>query len=116
MRALWLAVAVVLFPVQSGLAWGHQGHSILAEMAQRRLEPAALNRITVILKSELPGLPDPQISLASSWADDHPPAHAESAEDCFKPIAEVWRRGWRCRPIVPTDVRGLGNASHGRRK
>lgn len=57
--ALLLAVAQ---PQQAG-AWGASGHAIVAEIAQRRLEPAVLRKIKVLLGGEH--------SLASiaNWAD-----------------------------------------------
>jgi hypothetical protein len=44
-------------------AWGQSGHSIIAEIAQRRLEPSALRKVKELLGGE--------VSLASvaSWAD-----------------------------------------------
>lgn len=64
MRILTLVVSgVLVFPIQQAVAWGEEGHSIVAEIAQRRLNTAASNMV-----SELLG---PHNSLASwsSWAD-----------------------------------------------
>jgi hypothetical protein len=63
LRALTVAAALVS-PIQQALAWGEDGHSIIAEIAQRRLDAAASDMV-----SELLG---PHVSLASvaSWADD----------------------------------------------
>jgi nuclease S1 len=67
MRSLALAAALVcaLVCVWTGdaLAWGQEGHSIIAEIAQQRLSPAAAQRVAGLLKGR---------SLASiaSWADD----------------------------------------------
>jgi hypothetical protein len=63
-RAIWAALAaVLLFPVQA-LAWGPEGHSIVAELAQHRLSPPAAAEVERLL--------GPGRSLASigSWADD----------------------------------------------
>jgi S1/P1 Nuclease len=62
-------------------AWGQEGHSIVAEIAQRRLSPAALQKVNELLVGELPGLPGSSpIGLASiaSWADDYRASHDES--------------------------------------
>jgi len=58
-----IAAAIVLWPV-SAFAWGQEGHSIVAEIAQRHLArdaPAVMSRIVSVL--------EPGTSLASiaSW-------------------------------------------------
>jgi S1/P1 Nuclease len=63
---LAFAAAIALLPV-TALAWGPEGHSIVAEIAQRRTaheSPAVIDKIQRIL--------GPGVSLASiaSWADD----------------------------------------------
>jgi S1/P1 nuclease len=60
-----LAAAIMLWPV-SAFAWGQEGHSIVAEIAQRHLAreaPAVMSRVQSVL--------EPGTSLASiaSWAD-----------------------------------------------
>lgn len=54
---------VCLAPHQA-LSWGTSGHSIIAEIAQRRLDPGPLRRVKELLGGE--------VSLASiaAWADD----------------------------------------------
>jgi nuclease S1 len=67
MRSLALAAALVcaLVCLRGGdvLAWGQEGHSIIAEIAQQRLSPLAAQMVAGLLKGR---------SLASiaSWADD----------------------------------------------
>ena len=67
MRSLALAAALVcaLVCILTGdaLAWGQEGHSIIAEIAQQRLSPPAAQTVATLLKGR---------SLASiaSWADD----------------------------------------------
>src|SRR5215471_3597158 len=67
MRTLAFAAAIALAPM-SASAWGPEGHSIVAEIAQRRIAhetPAVMDKIQKIL--------GPGASLASiaSWADDY---------------------------------------------
>ncbi len=67
MKRSVLAAAIVLWPI-AAFAWGQEGHSIIAEIAQRRLTreaPAIMSRIQNIL--------EPGASLASiaSWADTY---------------------------------------------
>jgi hypothetical protein len=64
-------------PHDRALAWGQEGHSIVAEIAQRRLSANALREINTLLGSELPGLEHAQFSLGSiaSWPDDYRADH-----------------------------------------
>jgi hypothetical protein len=62
------------------MAWGEDGHSIVAEIAQRRLTPAAQAAVAQAL--------GPGVSLASvsSWADDYRDSHPETANWHFVDI------------------------------
>jgi hypothetical protein len=61
---MWaLVAALLLLPVQA-LAWGPEGHSIIAELAQRRLSPRAAAEVERLL-----GLGH-SLASVSSWADD----------------------------------------------
>jgi hypothetical protein len=82
------------------LAWGPEGHSIVAEIAQRRLSPAASAAV-----AELVG---PRVSLASlaSWADDERTRRPQTAHWHFVDIpldAREYDEARDCRP----------NAEHG---
>jgi hypothetical protein len=50
---LGLLLLVMLFaaPVQRVMAWGQEGHSMVAELAQRRLTPTAANELSRLLAS-----------------------------------------------------------------
>ena len=63
-RAAILVLLFALAPLNQAASWGASGHSIIAEIAQRRLHPQVLARIKELLGGE--------ISLASiaNWADD----------------------------------------------
>jgi hypothetical protein len=58
-----VAALLACAPLNEAASWGASGHSIVAEIAQRRLEPDALRRIKELLGGE--------VSLASvaNWAD-----------------------------------------------
>lgn len=58
------AAALLLAACDAAFAWGSSGHSIIGEIAQRRLDPAAREGVAELL--------GPGASLASvaSWADD----------------------------------------------
>jgi len=64
MRILLLASLLALALGQEAQAWGQEGHSIVAELAQRRLTPTARSKIMEILGGD--------VSMASvaSWADN----------------------------------------------
>lgn len=91
MNKLWLTAAVLgSFPL---LAWGPEGHALVARIAESQLTPAARAKIAVILG------PDVTLVSISSWADqirrtrpnsgpwhyiDIPidKSHADMARDC----------------------------------
>ncbi len=66
-------VALSFGSVHTAYGWGEEGHSIIAEIAQRRLDAAAVNLI-----SELLG-PNRSLSSVASWADDYRSSHPETA-------------------------------------
>ena len=53
-------------------AWGPEGHSIVAEVAQRRLTPAASSAVTTILGRGV------SLASISMWADDVRPSRPET--------------------------------------
>ncbi|MEK9285460.1 MULTISPECIES: S1/P1 nuclease [unclassified Bradyrhizobium] len=81
MRAVWLAWLVLGVSVSQAWSWGQEGHAIVAEIAQRRLDPATLGKIEGLLAQEAPGLDHPNVTLASiaSWADDYRADHKDTA-------------------------------------
>jgi nuclease S1 len=73
LRVGLLFVAFALGPVSEAASWGASGHSIIAEIAQRRLHPQALRQIRELLGGD--------VSLASvaSWADELAQLRPETA-------------------------------------
>ena len=63
MRTIFIAAVLALAPLHQASAWGQEGHSIVAEIAQLRLSPAAADAVNRLLE---------KASMASiaSWADD----------------------------------------------
>src|SRR5262245_33597645 len=94
MRTVGLALLLVpLVPLgawtpERAHAWGQEGHSIVADIAQRRLDTGTLEKIKALLKSEAPDVEAPQVALASiaSWADDYRSKHPESSNWHFVDI------------------------------
>jgi hypothetical protein len=74
MKSIALAATVVLIPV-SGWAWGPEGHAIVAEIAQRRLNDAAREAISTILRNVSPALDHASLASFASWADDYRVTH-----------------------------------------
>jgi hypothetical protein len=64
MRGVLLSIFLIVVAPLSAFAWGQEGHSIVAEIAQRRLSPQAALMVSTLL--------GPGVSLGSiaSWADD----------------------------------------------
>ncbi len=76
-RSLALAVSFAA-AAQSALAFGEEGHSIVAEIAQRRLDPAAQVAVLDLIGGSL--------SSVASWADDVKGARPETARWHFVDI------------------------------
>jgi hypothetical protein len=72
MRSLALAAALVCALTGNAFAWGQEGHSIIAEVAQQRLSEPAARMVAALLRGR---------SLASiaSWADDTRDVRPETA-------------------------------------
>ena len=83
MKAYVIATVLALAPLQQAFAWGQEGHSVVAEIAQRRLgpEPAAIvNRL----------LAKASMASIASWADDIRSSNRKTSRWHFAdmPIAE----------------------------
>ena len=94
MKALCVAGILALVPFHQAWAWGQEGHSIVAEIAQRRLNPAAADAVNRLLE---------KASMASiaSWADDVRTSRRSTGNWHFAdiPIAEdKFDRARDCKP------------------
>lgn len=123
-------VVASLYPALAH-AWGPEGHAIVAEIAQRRLDPAARDAVRTLLGT------DASLASLSSWADDvrdqrpgtynwHfvdiPLAGGDynAARDCPPSakgdcvVAEIGRlrRELRCAPAMEARVEALKFAVH----
>ncbi len=95
-----LGLPIMALASSAALAWGQEGHSIVAEIAQRRLSPAAQAAVTDILGAGV------SLASVSSWADGQRSAHPETANWHFVdiPLAAASYDEQRDCP---------GNAAHG---
>jgi hypothetical protein len=96
MRSIAFAAAFTCALVGEALAWGQEGHSIVAEIAQQRLSPPAAQMVQNLLKGR---------SLASiaSWADDERDTHPETSGWHFVDIpldVETYDPKRDCKPNV----------------
>lgn len=73
MKKFGVAALLLLAPLQQAFPWGQEGHSIVAEIAQRRLTESTQQKVNALLAGEFPNLKGAHISLASiaSWPDDY---------------------------------------------
>jgi len=72
MRALLISIAVFVSLTGKALAWGQEGHSIIAEVAQRRLSPAAVDVVKDLLGA------GHSLASVASWADSVRDARPET--------------------------------------
>jgi hypothetical protein len=80
-HAVSLTLAVALFAsIDTAYGWGEEGHSIIAEIAQRRLDASASNLVSALLG------PNSSLAAVASWADDMRSAHPETANWHFVDI------------------------------
>jgi S1/P1 Nuclease len=70
-RSIFLAMLLTLF-ASDAWTWGEEGHSAIAEIAQRRLSPSAAQAIVDILRSrpDAPVYATPSLASISTWADE----------------------------------------------
>jgi hypothetical protein len=73
MKAICFSALLVLIPLKHAYAWGQEGHSIVAEIAQRRLDRDTLRKVKTLLGGEI------ALASVASWADDYRAAHGETA-------------------------------------
>lgn len=64
--AAFLAAAALPAPA---LAWGYEGHEIIAALARSRLTPAVRARVDAILATDTDALTGPDMVARSTWAD-----------------------------------------------
>ncbi|RNJ41806.1 hypothetical protein B5V01_21695 [Mesorhizobium erdmanii] len=93
MKRLGITVMIMGLSCQHALAWGQEGHAIIAEIAQRRLSATALIEVKRILGGEI------SMASAASWADDmrsgpHPETYnwhfvdIPLADSSYDPVSE----------------------------
>ena len=66
LRSCFVICLLCLLPVTAAWAWGALGHALVAELAQRHLNPKARAEVAKLLTGE----PNPTLAGVASWADD----------------------------------------------
>jgi hypothetical protein len=77
----WIAcLGFLLAASEPALAWGPEGHSIIAEIAQRRLSKEASDAISKLLNPDgtMAAFTLPSLGSVASWADDYRDSHHET--------------------------------------
>jgi S1/P1 Nuclease len=72
MKRILMSLCFAILPVASSWAWGQEGHSIVAEIAQRRLLPKASAEVYRLLGN------NHSLASVASWADDERDARPET--------------------------------------
>jgi hypothetical protein len=75
MKAITAALLVVIDLTGPALAWGSEGHRIVAEIAEQYLEPATARRVRELLAIENATT----LAQVSTWADEIRPQRRETA-------------------------------------
>jgi hypothetical protein len=52
-RISLVVICFTILPLHHAVGWGSTGHSIVAEIAQRRLEPSALREIAELVEGQV---------------------------------------------------------------
>lgn len=86
MKAIALAAVLFIASIGQALAWGEEGHAIVAEIAQRRLNDAARAAVSTILANVSPTLKHASLASFASWPDDYRPSHPETSNWHFVDI------------------------------
>jgi hypothetical protein len=67
--AIALAFALNTLPARQALAWGDQGHEVVALVAQSFLDPAVRKKVNALLAADTDPLTAHNIAAAATWAD-----------------------------------------------
>ena len=94
MRQIALAIAFACAGAGQALAWGQEGHSIVAEVAQQRLSEPAARLLQRLLQGR-------SLASVASWADDERDTHPATAGWHFVNIpldVETYDAARDCKP------------------
>jgi hypothetical protein len=78
-RCFLLAVLLLAAPAPA-LAWGYEGHKVIAAIARGYLTPAVRVRLDALLASDADPLEPHDMLSAATWADTYRTAHRETSQ------------------------------------
>jgi hypothetical protein len=73
------ALAISLLAPRSALAWGDEGHEIVALVAQAHLDPQALKKVNALLAADTDDRTAHDIASEATWADKFRQSHRDTA-------------------------------------
>ncbi|HEY2359095.1 MAG TPA: S1/P1 nuclease [Phenylobacterium sp.] len=79
-------LATVGLAPSSALAWGYEGHKVIAEIARGYLTPAARAKVDALLAADTDPLEPHDLLSAATWADTWRNSHRETSEWHFVDI------------------------------
>jgi hypothetical protein len=85
-RAIGLVVLAAFGLPTTALAWGHEGHAVVAGIAQAYLTPAVRAKVDALLAADTDTLTAPDMLSRASWADAWRSSHRETAQWHFVDI------------------------------
>ncbi|CAN5115456.1 S1/P1 nuclease [Caulobacter sp. FWC2] len=87
MRRLALLCALLLLAApHAALAWGREGHAVVAQIARGYLTPKAAAAVEALLAADTDALTNPDLGARASWADAWRKDHRETTEWHFVDI------------------------------
>ena len=69
LRVPAVAAALLLAPSTHALAWGNEGHQVIAAIAYARLTPAVRKKVSAMLAADKDPLSAPDFASRATWAD-----------------------------------------------
>jgi hypothetical protein len=75
---IWLLAFALMAPTRA-LAWGREGHAVIAKIAYAYLSPRAAATVDALLAADRDPLTAPDLAARASWADAFARAHPETA-------------------------------------
>ena len=83
-----LLVLCVALPIRSALAWGYEGHEIIALVAERYLDPAVREKIAGMLAADTDSLTAHDIASEATWADRYRDSDRNGSRQHY---GQTWR-------------------------
>jgi len=99
MRRLGLSAALLCAFASQALAWGPEGHSIVAEIAQLRLKEPAAKMVHQLLKGR-------SLASVASWADDARAERPETSNWHFVDIPLQFEKYHKARDCKANEQKG----------